>query len=56
MKGVTDGIAVLDDVLAFVDILDEYFVTSGGVLIERYLPTLHFEDFTLLLLCQAHYD
>ena len=33
LQGMTDGIAVFDDVLTLFDILDEYFVTCRSVLI-----------------------
>ena len=45
----TDGVAVLDDVLTFLDILDEYFVTCRGVLGQCDLLTIHLNDIALLL-------
>ena len=48
LTGMTDGVAVLDDVFAFFDVGDEYFVTCRSVLIQRDLLAVDGDDVALL--------
>ena len=52
----SDGVSVLDDVLAFVDVFDEHFVTSGCVFGQDDLLAVYVDDVALLLGCQADDD
>ena len=44
----TDGVAILDNVLAFAYVLDEDFMASGCVLIDCDLFAVYVDDVTLL--------
>ena len=48
LTGMTDGVAVLDNVFAFFDVGDEYFVTCRSVLIQRDLLAVDGDDVALL--------
>ena len=56
LAGVTDGIAVLDDVFTFFDVGDEYFVTSRSVLVQCDLLAVELNDVALLLRCETYND
>ena len=49
LTGMTNGVAVLDDVLTLFGILDEYFVTCWRVLIDSDLLAVDVDDVALLL-------
>ena len=53
LTGVSDGVTILDNVLTLLDILDEYFVACGSVLVQDYLLAIDVNHFAFLLRLQA---
>ncbi len=56
LTGVTDWVAVLDDILTFFDVLDQYFMSCRGVLVHCDLLAVYLYDVALLLGGQTYYD